>query len=95
MNTNPCGLAELSLPLMFRCAIFRYEGVHEAVTQWSVYGRGFSSPGVSRLIMIPDVNTKSKVLNVLVECITRMLWFHGYDSLLTNPTASRSYHPVL
>lgn len=45
VNTNPCGLAGLSLPLMLRCAIFRYGGVHEAVTQWSVFGRGFSLPG--------------------------------------------------
>lgn len=39
--------AALCLPLVPRCAIFRYGGVHEALTQSSVFGRGFSSPRVS------------------------------------------------
>lgn len=41
-------------------AIFRYGGVHEAVTQWSVFGRGFSEHRVSWLINNADVNKTLK-----------------------------------
>lgn len=37
-------------------AIFRHGGVHEAVTQWSVFGRGFSELRVSWFISNADVN---------------------------------------
>lgn len=41
---------------MLRCAIFKHGGAHEAVTQCSVFGRGFSSPRVSRFLIIRDIN---------------------------------------
>lgn len=45
-------------------AIFRYGGVHEAVTQWSVFGRGFSERRVSWLINNADVNKTFKKCSV-------------------------------
>lgn len=41
-------------------AIFRHGGVHEAVTQWAVFGRGFSELRVSWLINNADVNKTLK-----------------------------------
>lgn len=57
LDVEPCGLAGFGFALG---AIFRYGGVYEAVTQSSVFGRGFSEHGVSWLISNADVNKTLK-----------------------------------
>ncbi|KAG7495558.1 Serine serine/threonine-protein kinase pim-3 [Solea senegalensis] len=64
VNAHPCGLAGC-LSLMLRSAIFRHGGVHEAVTQCAVFGRGFSSltSDSSGLLLVTDVNRCCLIIN--------------------------------